>query len=488
MKEPLVATTETTKKPALTGITSDERAYATRYRQGGRTVFGLSLTPGQLISMIARPDPSIPSPGNRAIRENHAKQFAEYYLNHADWVVPSLILRAPSIFKFEAGDDAGPGQAAHGVLSWARRDSGRIQILDGQHRILGFHIAIGLIQQRIEKARDHRNEALKMEDGNKQAPAVVEAEKALKAANALMDRFDSEQVSIDIHVTDDTTAYRQMFYDIADNALGITASVKARFDTRKVANRALSTVLTHALLKERVDLENDRLARGSMNWMTAKHVGDVVRAAQVGVDGRLGRKMERDLSEQEIAGNAMKFLDSLLVAFPQLKALQVGQVDAQTLRETSLLGSPQVIRALAGVSHQLLSDKHGWNRDMLVEYFKALDPHMASSAHADSIWARIIWTDKDGNQTASFNRGSFYPNGRRQDIKAIEDLLVDWAILGKKGAPWVWEKPAPEPAKPKTEDELLLEEQIEADPVLGELLAAQLLVDQNPPKRAARKR
>lgn len=483
-----MATTETTKKPALTGITTDERAYATRYKQGGRTVFGLSLTPAQLINMIGRPDPKIPNPGNRAIRENHAKQFAEYYLNHKDWVIPSLILRAPSIFSFDSAVEADPAQSTWGIVSWERRNAPRIQILDGQHRILGFHMALALIQQRIEKARDHRNAALRMEGNNKQAPAVLQAERGLKEANSLMDRFDKEQVAIEIQVTDDATAYRQMFFDIADNALGITASVKARFDTRKVANRALTLVLEHPLLANRVDLENDRLSRGSKDYMTAKHVGAVIRASQVGVDGRLGRKMERDLSEGEIAGNATKFLDLLLEAFPQLKALQVGQVDAQTLRETSMLGSPQVIRALAGVTFQLLSAKHGWTRDMVLEYFKALNPHMASSAHADSIWARIVWTDKDGNKTQSFNQGAYYPNGRRQDIKAIEDLLVDWAILGKKGAPWVWEAPAPEPAKPKTEDEALLEGQIKADPELGDLLAAQLEADLNPPKRPTRKR
>ena len=38
-------------------------------------------------------------------------------------------------------------------------------------------------------------------------------------------------------VEDDSTAYKQMFFDIADNALGITSSVRARFDSRKVVNR-----------------------------------------------------------------------------------------------------------------------------------------------------------------------------------------------------------------------------------------------------------
>lgn len=475
--------TDTAVKPVITGITTQEQAYATRYKQGGRTVYALTLSPAELISMIAQPDPKIPNPGNRAIRENHARAFADYYLKHENWVIPAIILRAPNIFSFEPDNDRG-----WGVLSYPKTSAMDIQILDGQHRILGFHIAARVIQQQAEKARDFRARALRSEGGNKNAPVVREAQAQIQAAEDLAHRFTTERVNVEIHVTDDTMAYRQMFFDIADNALGITASVKTRFDSNKVANRALPLVLEHPLLLGRVDLESDRVKTNSNDLMTAKHVGDIIRAAQVGIDGRIGTIMERTLNDRKVSQDAIDYLDSLLVAFPQLEALKVGQISAQTLRETSLLGSPAILRILAGVRQNLMSDKHGWTAEQVTDYFRALNPHMAGGAHRNSIWLRIESTSKEGFTQKAFAEGAFAPGGRRQDLAAVEDTLVDWAILGKQGAPWVWEKPADPPAPEPTEDEKQLAADIAADPELEKLLAEQKAFEEKSAKNAKKKR
>ncbi|WP_217181631.1 DNA sulfur modification protein DndB [Streptomyces sp. AC495_CC817] len=460
--------TTATSAPVATGLTTEERIYATRYKQGGRTVFSLTLSPAELINMVAQPNPNIPNPGNRAIRENHARAFAEYYLEHESWVIPGIILRAPSVFKFEDNHDNG-----WGVLSYPKRSAMNIQILDGQHRILGFHHAASMIQQRIEKARDQRARAMRVEDGNKSAPAVREAEAQLKAAYALEERFASERVAVEIQVTDDTSVYRQMFFDIADNALGITASVRARFDTRKVANRALSVVLEHPLLDKRVDLENDRIARQSPYYASARHVSDMIRAVQVGLDGRIGKVMEKTMNEIQVAADAKKFLDLAVASFPQLGALQVGQISPQTLRESSLLGSPAMLRVLGGVFHELTSDRHAWTAAQVGEFFETLEPHMAGGAYAGSIWLRIESEDGKGNKQKAFTEGAFSPNGRRQDLVAVEKTLVDWAILGKVGAPFVWDEPAPRPKPEPTADEAQLAAEIAADPALEDLLAEQ---------------
>lgn len=461
-----------TSAPVVAGITTEERAYATRYKQGGRTVFALTLSPAELINMVAQPNPNIPNPGNRAIRETHARAFADYYLAHDNWVIPALILRAPSIFKFDADHENG-----WGILSYPKRSGANIQILDGQHRILGFHLASQIIQQRLVGAHDFYAKAMRAEHDNKNAPAVREAERARRDALTLEARFSSERVSIEIQVTDNTEEYRQMFFDIADNALGITASVKALFDTRKVVNRALSLVLQHPLLENRVDVQNDRIARNSPLFASARHVGDIIRAAQVGVDGRIGKVMERTLNDQTVARNAVAFLDAATESFPQLKSLEDGQVSAQKLRETGLLGSPAMLRILAGVYHELLSERHQWSREEVIEFFKTLNPHMAGNAHANSIWMRIESQDQKGNKQKAFTEGAFAPNGRRQDLAAVEDTLVDWAILGKKGAPFVWAKPAdapiPEPTEEEAEEAELLALDLAADPELEELLAEQ---------------
>lgn len=457
--------TEPSSKPAITGIATEEQTYATRYKQGGRTIFGLSLSPAQIVNMVPRPDPNVPNPGNRAIRENHAKAFADYYLDHDNWVIPGIILRAPSIFKYESEMEPSEGFAQWGVMSYPKRSASQIQILDGQHRILGFHIALQMIAQRIEKAQDFRARALRAEHGDKTAPAVREAEAFLRAARALEDRFSSERVSVEVQVTDDTREYRQMFFDIADNALGITASVRSRFDSRKVVNRALPGVLEHPLLDKRVDLENDRLKRNSSDYATARHVADIVRAVQVGLEGRIGKVQERVLSDHKVAEDARSFLDLAVETFPQLQALQIGQVSAQTLRSTTLLGSPAMMRVLAGVYHDLQSEKHQWSREKVAEFFKVIEPHLLGGAHLNSIWIKYMPDE-------AFSINSYSPNGRGQDIRGIVKTLVDAAILGKKGAPWLWAKPEAAPPAPPTVEHESLQADLLADPALEQLLAA----------------
>lgn len=475
------------KAVTVPGITTDEVALATRYKQGGRTVYSLVLTPLELISMVAQPDPKIPNPGNRAITESHAKKFAEYYIERPSWIIPGIILRAPNIFKFE--DDG--SSSGRGLVSYSKRDAGRIQILDGQHRILGFHKAYHLINQKIEAARNHQARAISVEGGNKNAPAVKQAAAQLRDAIALQDRFSQERVAVEVQVTDDNSAYRQAFFDIADNQLGISSSVKVRFDSTKAVNRALMPVLEHPLLKNRVEIEKDRVAFSSDYYMAARHVADIIRGLELGISGRMGKKKEEAMNDHDVVRHATDFLDDAMVAFPPLRALEVGQITPVRLRETSMLGYPAMIRILAVVYRNLtpLGETRNWSRDEVVEYFEALAPHMAGGAHANSIWNRIETENKAGGKEKAFAEGAMTPGGRRQDLDAVAKALTDWAVLGKQGAPWVWAEPAAAPEPEKTEDELVLEAQIEADPELGDLLAAQLeqAAEKPKPKRARKK-
>ncbi|MEF9944105.1 MAG: hypothetical protein RR758_07980 [Burkholderiaceae bacterium] len=204
----------------------------------------------------------------------------------------------------------------------------------------------------------------------------------------------------------------------------------------------------------------------------------MIRAVQVGIDGRIGKAMERTANEMHVAEDAKKFLDAAVEAFPQLAALQLGQVSTQSLRESGLLGSPAMLRALGGVYFQLMSDKHQWSREKVIEFFKVLNPHMAGGAYPGSIWMRIESTNQQGGTQKAFTEGAFAPNGLRQALVAVEDTLVEWALLGPKGAPFLWAEPAPRPEPQPTEDEISLAADIEADPDLETLLAEKASFDQ----------
>lgn len=302
------------------------------------------------------------------------------------------------------------------MISFPRLASTDLRILDGQHRILGIHLAIHGIANDLEKARS----ALAAARRNGSEPAVLQQfQDKIDQLNAQRERFAQERTSLQIFIEDDQTAYKQMFFDIADNALGITSSVRARFDSRKVVNRSLEDVMKHALLRGRVDPEQDRIGRGNPNLMGAKHVAEIVRTIAVGIEGRISRRLEDELREDALVQKTNEFLDALVAAFPPLDALIDGKISPDDLRRTSLLGSTVMFRVFAGVYVELV-DRQKFDDDDVTEFFRKLAPHMPGPVTAASIWVTKIKDDV-------FSPGAYAPRSRNQDLKTLRDTLVTWA-------------------------------------------------------------
>jgi hypothetical protein len=398
----------------VTGYDPDVRFYATRYKQGERSVYSVDLSLTQIAGLLPAPDPNRPTEGNRRVKESHARQFGDYVREHPDWIAPALVLRAPDIFQFEARESI--AGTDFGILSFPRLASTDLRILDGQHRILGVHTAIQGIADDLEKTRTSLAAARR----NDAEPAVMQqfAEK-IEALTEQRARFDRERTTIQIFIEDDQVAFKQMFFDIADNALGITSSVRARFDSRKVVNRSLEDVMKHALLKGRVDPEQDRMGRNNPNLMGAKHVAEIVRTIAVGIEGRVGKRLEDELREDQLVERTNAFLDCLLAAFPELEAIVDGELSPDELRRQSLLGSTVMHRVLAGVYAELVDRQHFDDED-IVEFFSQLEPHMRGPVTEDGIWVTKVPGDV-------FSVGALAPRSRRQDLKELRDTLVIWA-------------------------------------------------------------
>lgn len=398
----------------VTGYDPDVRFFATRYRQGTRTVFSLDLSLTQIAGLLPTPNPANPTEGNRRIKEGHARGFGDYVRSQAEWVAPALVLRAPDIFGFDVRESIGGTE--FGVISFPRLASTDLRILDGQHRILGIHMAIQGIADDIEKARSSLAAARRTDA----EPALLtQFQEQIERLSEQRERFDRERTSLQIFIEDDQAAYKQMFFDIADNALGITSSVRARFDSRKVVNRSLEDVMRHALLRGRVDPEQDRVGRNNPNLMGAKHVAELIRTIAVGIDGRIGRRLEDELREDALVQKTNNFLDTLLASFAPLASVADDELAPEELRKTSLLGSTVVLRVLAGTYTELV-DRQKLDDDDIIDFFRKLAPHMEGPVASDSIWLRHV-TDE------VFSEGALAPRSRRQDLKALRDALVSWA-------------------------------------------------------------
>jgi hypothetical protein len=379
--------------------------------------------------MLPAPDPQRPTEGNRRIKESHARGFATYLRENRDWVAPALVLRGPDMFEFEVTQSIAGTE--FGIISFPRLAQTDLRILDGQHRILGIHWAIQAISDEIGRVRSQ----LAASRRNDAEPAVIAVlERDLEQLNDQRQRFDKERTSIQIYIEDDTVQYKQMFFDIAENALGISSSVRARFDSRKVVNRALEDVMRHSLLKGRVDEEQDRIGRRNPNLVGAKHVAEIVRTLAVGIDGRIGRRLESELREDALVQRTNNFLDVLLGAFPPLAQVADGELSPEDLRSTSLLGSTTMIRVLAGAYHQL-TEVQKFDDEDVTEFFVMLSSHMQVPVTKDSIWVQHVPGD-------IFVEGASGPRARRQDLKGLRDELVDWATTEPA---WLEEKASSQP-------------------------------------------
>jgi hypothetical protein len=397
-----------------TGYSSDVTFYATRYRQGGRTVYSLDLSLMQVASFLPRPGIGVATEGNRMIREPHAKAFGEYVRSNPDWVSPALVLRAPNIFTFAPREEVGGTE--FGIIAFPRLAQTELRILDGQHRILGIHMAIESISAEMEKARAVVAAAKRR---GEIPQAIDDLTKKVTELERQRERLDRERTTLQIFIEDDPQAYRQMFFDIADNALGITSSVRARFDSRKVVNRSIEGVMKHALLEGRVDMEQDRIGGKNPNLLGAKQVAEIVRTLAVGIDGRVGQRLEDELREDALTEKANNFLDSLVEAFPDMGAVADGNLDPMRLRATSILGSTVMLRVLAGVYAELV-DRQGFEEADATEFFTRVAPHTAAPVRADSVWL-------DHVPDEIFSEGASAPRSRRQDLKSLRDTLVQWA-------------------------------------------------------------
>ena len=126
-----------------------------------------------------------------------------------------------------------------------------------------------------------------------------------------------------------------------------------------------------------------------------------------GFDGRVSRRLEDELCEDALVQSANEFLDALVDGFKVLGRVADGEVAADDLRKASLLGSTTMLRALAGVFHDLTAG--GSSSEEIAEFFKSLEPFMDAPVSAESPWVVHVPNE-------IFSEGSSAPKARRQDL------------------------------------------------------------------------
>jgi hypothetical protein len=401
---------------------------ATRYRQGGRVQFHITIPVLQVARLVQKPDPAQPLDGNRKVDLPRAKKFASYLRKHREWVSPAIIVRAPAHeLDFVPSQEFGNG-TSWGVLRIPLDLVQQLLLLDGQHRSLGFVIA-----EEDTRAEMTKLKALLQKQREQGQPIeYVEAtEQQIDREEVILRRLREEHVSIDIvEVTIEQS--KQMFADINNNAKGVNPDYTTVLDQRNVINRiAIELSETHPLLIDNVEVgQSARMSPSNEHLLGAKAVADIVRAVLVGGTGRVGSRVEDELNRNQAPAirKVAAFFDVLTASFSGLGDVAAGRLTPIALREDSMLASQTMLRVLAATYRQLTDPDaqaegvEPMTRSEVEDFFRRLSPHMSDIpiAEDDALWM----------PTKAFLAGNSAPQARQGTIKSLVDQMVLWARGG----------------------------------------------------------
>ena len=422
--------TDLLKGKVLTGYHREDTFIATRKYMGGRPVFHLDMCIAQLTAGVEAPPVGVAQEDNRIVKESRGRLFRDYVNSNKEWASPSLLLWCPiGILDFDAlpqiNELVNDPSVVLGVLSVPRNSRQSIKILDGQHRILGFHQWMDQLNKELQTSKLSLSEAAKAGQ-----PKVVEAAKErVTKAEENMERSIKESIGIDILICSSAKEARQIFADIANNAQGMVKALAIGFDQSKLVNRVTSNIASdvpHPLLDGKVDFNKDRIAGDSDMLISAKTLADSIRALTVGIAGRISRVQELEWPDEDVVQRTRKFLDCLYKAFED-----DFKKSPQEFRKTSLLSSGTMFRVLAGVWFELTSSTNAQGKSikprMSVEdatnYFKKLAPQMSIPIKTGNKWLTTGVFPSPANGAVVTAPGS-----RNQELKKLTLEITNWAL------------------------------------------------------------
>lgn len=410
--------TNPTVLDSLSGYSDTRDLLATRYKTAVSTVYVIAIPLHLIPSHLPKPDANEPFEGNRRVDPAHARKFARYWRDNERWTTPPILLDTNAELAFEVKFSAAGVDV--GILSLPHNSAGTLDILDGQHRVLGWYLVRDDIASELKKAREQLQRSKQIED-----ETGVQVWKAKIAdLEAIEKRLKNEYVTMELLAGVTLQDHKQAFADITNNAKGITKSKTVEFDSVSVINRVTRVVSEHKLLADRVDFELDRVTGKNPNFLSARNVADIVRHVALGIKGRMNDRREQAFTDQRLEKLTARYLDCLMEAFPQLQDLADGSESVDNLRKASLLASPTILRVMAGVFHNLAVDlvedlpeldPKGYDGALI--FFQKLAAHMTAPIARKSSW----------HTTGYIEEGGMAPGSRSQDLSELTDDMTDWA-------------------------------------------------------------
>jgi hypothetical protein len=403
----------------------DSLLIAQRISYGSRESLLLSLSINDALNIVEIPDPNLPFPGNRRVSRKHAIEFGNYWESAVDsWIVPPLLLDCESYIERSDIRLSDTNMMCKIELDELRNSS--LKILDGQHRILGWHLKRGEIDQKISDETNAYNKAV----FSKNKVLMNRCEHQLTSLRMTKDRFEREKVALNILDSLSHKMHQQFFVDIARNALGINKTVQAKFDSASVINRVSQNLIkSHELLISRVDLEKTSCSGNNKNLLSVVNVSDIVRHCSFGINARVTLKREDLFSDKEVQAIANEFLNVMVRSLSALKRVEDGTYTPATLRKENLIGSGTIWRCLAGAFNRICVIRDEQNGTLKIDLngkkrFERLVTQLSNQL--------LLPINRHWFATGLFPaKTSTAPSSRSQDLETLVSLLVQWAESGE---------------------------------------------------------
>ena len=404
----------------LSGYETGKEVLAQRYKLGGKSVFIVSL-PLQLISAhLPLPNPDEPFHGNRRVNLSHARKFGEFWRREERCITPPLLFDTmhPLSSEFEVVSTA--GGIDFGRLRLPHNSNQILEILDGQHRILGWHLISGQMNKEMKEARSDLSRATSANE----TESVTHWKGKVNELQAELQRLQTDFVTLQIVEGLTAEEHKQVFADIANNAKGITKSVTVGFNQREIVNQVtIEAIESTPLLDGWTDFEKDRVSGSSEYLISAQNVSDIVKHTLVGLPGRMTPNREKTWQPAPACQVVTSFFQTLVDSFPELQQVQDEELQPRELREKSLLGSPTVLRCLAGAFHGIAVEEERdktphvspSGQKKAEELFKKLSVHMTLPI-SNEWFATGYFPEKTSNA----------PSSKSQDLKGLRELIESW--------------------------------------------------------------
>jgi hypothetical protein len=244
-----------------------------------------------------------------------------------------------------------------------------------------------------------------------------------------------EQITLEIITMVSEVEHKTFFVDIADGALGINPSERARLDEKHMTSRVAKMLTDQIpLLQNRVELRKSTASKTGKDLMSLANLRDITRHVCFGIVGKVTESREAAIKDSNAFEISQYFVNALIESSQKLGKMSDGSYEPSTLKFESLLGSMTIWRCLAGAYHELAVEVVD-NKSLRWKE----KGHEKFVAMATAAINKMQIVEKDGQrtldagwyQTDCFNPSGLSPLSRTQDLKSLTNLFVSWAESGQ---------------------------------------------------------